>query len=226
MTVVAEPKIPTADIRGETLGEEIANSMSHGVGLVASVLALPILIASALANQEAKGESTEVIGALVFATTMVMLYLTSTLYHALPPGRAKGLFRILDHSAIYVFIAGSYTPFTIGVLRGDTGWALLGGIWTLAIIGVIWKATGIRAHPMWSTGLYVAMGWLVLLATEPLIELMPPAGLAWLVAGGLAYTGGVVFFAATGLRYAHFIWHLFVMAGSACHTVAVLHYAA
>jgi len=212
---------PKLDARSETLGEEVANSISHGVGLVASILALPILTASALA----RGDMTALIGAFVFATTMILLYLASTLYHALPQGRAKRIFRVLDHSAIYVFIAGSYTPFTIGVLRGDTGWALLGAIWTLAVMGVAWKASGIRAHPMWSAGLYVAMGWLILLAIEPLMERMPTAGIVWLVAGGLAYTGGVGFFVATGLRYGHFVWHLFVLAGSGCHTVAVLHYA-
>jgi hemolysin III len=206
----------------ETLGEEIANSISHGVGLVASILALPILTISAIVH----GETMEIVGAIVFASTMILLYLASTLYHTLPPGRAKRIFRILDHSAIYVFIAGSYTPFTIGVLRGETGWALLGAIWTFAILGVAWKATGIRAHPMWSAGLYLAMGWLIVLAAEPLIEVMPRAGLAWLVAGGLAYTGGVGFFVATGLRYGHFVWHLFVLTGSACHTVAVFAYAA
>jgi len=210
------------DVRRESLGEEIANCISHGVGLLASILALPILMASALAKEE----TTEVVGTIIFATTMILLYLASTLYHALPPGPAKRIFRVLDHSAIYLFIAGSYTPFTIGVLRGDTGWALLGAIWTLAIMGVAWKTTGIRAHPMWSAGLYLAMGWLILVAAVPLVTLMPTAGLAWLVAGGLAYTGGVGFFAATGLRYGHFVWHLCVLMGSACHTVAVLRYAA
>jgi hemolysin III len=206
----------------ETLGEEIANSISHGIGLAASLVALPILTLSALN----RGELADVVGAVVFASTMILLYLASTLYHTLPRGRAKRIFCILDHSAIYVFIAGSYTPFTIGVLRGDAGWALLGAIWTLAVLGVIWKASGVRAHPVWSAGLYLAMGWLILLAVEPLANLMPTAGIAWLLAGGLAYTGGVGFFAATGLRYGHFVWHLFVLTGSACHTVAVFGYAA
>ncbi len=206
----------------ETLGEEIANSISHGFGLVASIVALPILTLSALSH----GEIASVVGAVVFASTMILLYLASTLYHTIPRGRAKRIFRVLDHSAIYVFIAGSYTPFTIGVLRGDAGWALLGAIWTLAILGVIWKASGLRAHPAWSAGLYLAMGWLILLAVEPLVDVMPTAGIAWLVAGGLAYTAGVGFFVATGLRYGHFVWHLFVLTGSACHTVAVYGYAA
>ncbi len=162
-----------------TLGEEIANSISHGVGLVASILALPILIAPALA----RGETAEVIGSVVFASTMILLYLASTLYHALPAGRAKRIFRVVDHSAIYVFIAGSYTPFTLGALRGDVGWMLLGAVWSLAMVGVAWKASGIRAHPVLSAGLYLAMGWLVLLAAGPLVEAMPRGALFWLVAG-------------------------------------------
>ncbi|MBW2245187.1 MAG: hemolysin III family protein [Deltaproteobacteria bacterium] len=210
------------DVQRPSLGEEIASSISHGVGLVAAVLALPILTASAME----RGETAEVVGAFVFATTMILLYLASTLYHALPAGPAKRVFRVIDHSAIYVFIAGSYTPFTLGVLRGDVGWALLGAVWTLALAGVVWKTTGIRVHPAWSTGLYLAMGWLVLLAIKPLAEGMPADALFWLVAGGLAYTGGVGFYAATNLRYGHFVWHLFVLAGSACHAVAVWHCAA
>lgn len=205
-----------------TAGEEIASSISHGVGLVAALLALPILTASA----SARGETIEVVGAVVFATTMALLYLASTLYHALPAGRAKRVFRVVDHSAIYVFIAGSYTPFALGVLRGDMGWALLGAVWTLAVMGVVWKVAGTRDRPVLSAGLYVAMGWLVLLAAKPLVAAMPIDGLVWLVAGGLAYTGGVGFYASTGLRYGHFVWHLFVLAGSACHAVAVLRCAA
>lgn len=205
-------------LRRPSLGEEIANSISHGAGLVAAIVALPILTAPALA----RGETAEVVGAFVFATTMILLYLASTVYHALPAGRAKRVFHVLDHAAIYVFIAGSYTPFTLGVLRGDVGWALLGAIWTLALAGVVWKVTGFRVHPVWSTGLYLAMGWLVLLAAKPLAEGLPADALVWLVAGGLAYTGGVAFYALKSLRYGHLVWHLFVLAGSACHAAALL----
>jgi hemolysin III len=208
-------------VQRPSLGEEIASSISHGVGLFAALVALPILTSSALE----RGNTAQVVGAVVFATTMILLYLSSTLYHALPPGRAKRVLRRIDHSAIYVFIAGSYTPFALGVLRGDVGWALLGTVWTLAVVGVVWKASGIRGHPVLSTGLYLAMGWLILLAAQPLFEVMSIAGLGWLVAGGLAYTCGVGFYAATSLRYGHFVWHLFVLLGSTCHGVAVLHYA-
>jgi hemolysin III len=209
-------------VQRPSFGEEIASSISHGVGLFAALVALPILTSSALE----RGNTAQVVGAVVFATTMILLYLSSTLYHALPPGRAKRVFRRIDHSAIYLFIAGSYTPFALGVLRGDVGWALLGTVWTLAVVGVVWKASGIRGHPVLSTGLYLAMGWLILLAAQPLLQAMSTAGLGWLVAGGLAYTCGVGFYAATGLRYGHFVWHLFVLLGSTCHGVAVLNYSA
>jgi hemolysin III len=208
--------------RTQSLGEEIANSVSHGVALLAAIVAVPFLIAAArhlgIAN---------VVGASVFAATMVLLYLTSTLYHALPAGRAKRVFMKLDHGAIYVFIAGSYTPFALGALGGPWGWTLFGLVWTLALLGVTLKAFDRLSHPWLSTGLYLIMGWLVLIAAVPLVERVPLPGVALLVAGGLAYTAGVVFFALDSrLRYAHAVWHGFVVAGTACHFFAVLGYAA
>lgn len=166
-----------------------------------------------------------VVGATIFGVTMILLYFTSTLYHALVPNRAKRVFQILDHGAIYLLIAGTYTPFTLGVLRGPWGWTLFGLIWTLAIAGVVLKSVGGVHHPRLSTGLYVAMGWLILIAAKPLWQAMPAWGLFWLAAGGLAYTAGVGFYAAKA-RYAHFVWHLFVLAGTGCHFIAVLRYAA
>jgi hemolysin III len=157
---------------------------------------------------------------------MVLLYVASTLYHALPQNRAKRVFRALDHGAIFLLIAGTYTPFTLGVLRGTWGWTLLGLVWGLAIAGVILKAVGRLRYPVLSTCLYLGMGWLVLVAVRPLWLRVPPAGLLWLLAGGIAYTAGVAFFAARRLRYSHFVWHLFVLAGTACHFFAVLWYAA
>jgi hemolysin III len=208
--------------RTQSLGEEIANSVSHGVALLAAIVAVPFLIAAArhlgIAN---------VVGASVFAATMVLLYLTSTLYHALPAGRAKRVFMKLDHGAIYVFIAGSYTPFALGALGGPWGWTLFGLVWTLALLGVTLKAFDRLSHPWLSTGLYLVMGWLVLIAAVPLVERVALPGVALLVAGGLAYTAGVVFFALDSrLRYAHAVWHGFVVAGTACHFFAVLGYAA
>jgi hemolysin III len=207
--------------RPQTLGEEIANSVSHGVALVAAIVAAPILI-----DATRRFGAANVIGAAVFAATMVLLYLTSTLYHALPPGRAKRVFMKLDHGAIYLFIAGSYTPFALGVLGGPWGWTLFGVVWSIAAVGVTLKALDRLSHPWLSTGLYLVMGWLALIAASPLVERMPQPGLALLLAGGLAYTVGVVFFMLDSrLRYAHTVWHGFVAAGSGFHFFAVLNYA-
>jgi len=214
---------PTSPPRHQSLGEEIANSVSHGVGLLAALVATPFLIASAVA----RGDAAFIAGACVFALSMVLLYGASMVYHALPRNRAKQVAQLLDHGAIFLLIAGTYTPFTLGVLRGAWGWTLFGLVWGLAVIGVVLKAMNRITHPHLSTGLYLLMGWLVVIAIKPLMASLPTVGLAWLVAGGLAYTGGVVFFAADGRwRYAHFVWHLFVMAGTACHFVAVYAYAA
>jgi hemolysin III len=209
--------------RPQTLGEEIANSLSHGFGFLGAVVAVPFLLLATARH----GSAVNLVGASVFSATMVILYFTSTLYHALPPRRAKEILRRLDHGAIYLFIAGSYTPFTLGVLQGPWGWTLFGLVWGIAAIGVTLKAIDRIAHPWLSTGLYLAMGWMALVAVVPLVERVPVAGLAWIAAGGLAYTAGVAFFALDSrVRYAHFLWHLFVIAGTACHYVAVLDYAA
>lgn len=211
--------------RPQSLGEEIANSASHGVALLAAMLAAPVLVLTAVQ----RGQAANIVGASVFAATMVLLYFTSMLYHALPAGRAmraKQLFQIFDHGAIYLLIAGTYTPFTLGVLRGPWGWTLFGLVWSMALAGVLVKAMfGIR-YPRLSTVLYVAMGWVALIAIKPMVELMPHWGLFWLLAGGACYTVGVAFFATDGrLRYGHFVWHLFVAAGTVCHFIAVLQYA-
>jgi len=153
---------------------------------------------------------------------MLVLYLASTLYHALPRGRAKNLFQIFDHMAIYLLIAGTYTPFTLGVLRGTWGWTLFGIVWGLALAGILLKAVAGARFMLLSTGLYVAMGWLGLVAIKPLWLGMSAAGLGWLLAGGFAYTLGVIFFLLDHkVRYSHFVWHLFVTGGTACHCVAV-----
>jgi hemolysin III len=208
--------------RPQSLGEEIANSVSHGVGLLATVAAVPILVVAALRRGDAAG----IVGASVFATSMVLLYLMSTLFHALPRCRAKRVFQILDHSAIYFLIAGTYTPFTLGVLRGNWGWTLFGLVWGLAVVGTVLKALGGVRYTTVSTWMYLAMGWLVLIAAETVWALVPAWGLFWLVAGGVAYTAGAAFFMAERIKYFHFVWHLFVVAGTACHFIAVLRYAA
>lgn len=207
--------------RSQTLGEEIANSISHGVGFLAAVAALPILVSAAIP----RGASA-VVGAAIFAATAALLYLTSTLYHALHPPRAKRVFQILDHGAIYLLIAGTYTPFTLGVLRGPWGWTLFGLVWGLAVLGVLLKAVGGIRYPKLSTAFYVAMGWVVLVAARPLWLRMSAPGLFWLALGGVFYTVGVVFYATDRVRYVHFVWHLFVLAGTVCHFIAVLRYAA
>lgn len=208
--------------RPQTLGEEIANSVSHGLALLAALAAAPVLIVAA-----SRLHAANIVGASVFAATMVFLYLASTLYHALPSGRAKRVFLKLDHGAIYLFIAGSYTPFALGALGGPWGWTLFGLVWGMAAFGVTLKAFDRLTHPWLSTGLYLLMGWLVLIAAVPLVERVPSTGLALLVAGGLAYTVGVVFFVLDSrLRYAHAVWHGFVAAGTGFHFFAVLGYAA
>jgi hemolysin III len=208
--------------RDQTRGEEFANTLSHGVALLLALIALPILV---LAAAE-RGSAVNIVAASLFAGTMILLYLISTLYHALPLGRAKRWFNRFDHAAIYLFIAGSYMPFVFGVLRGAWGWTLFGIVWAAAALGVVAKLFDRLKHPLWSTGLYVAMGWVALVAAAPLIERMSTAGLVWLVAGALLYTAGaVVFLHDAKVRYAHFAWHLFVMGGSTCHFFAALWHA-
>ena len=208
--------------RPQTLGEEIANSVSHGVALLAALVGAPFLLVSA-----SQLSATNIVGAAVFAATMVLLYFTSTLYHALPAGRAKRVFLKLDHGAIYLFIAGSYTPFALGALGGPWGWTLFGLVWAMAALGITLKAFDRLTHPWLSTGLYLAMGWIVLIAAVPLVERVATPGLMLLVAGGLTYTVGVVFFLLDSkMKYAHAVWHAFVAVGTGLHFFAVLDYAA
>jgi hemolysin III len=209
--------------RAQSWGEELANAVSHGIGFLLAVASLPILVHFAAQ----RGSAASVVGASLFAATMILLYLVSALYHALPPGSAKRWFNRLDHAAIYLFIAGSYMPFVFGVLRGAWGWTLFGIVCAAAAIGVVAKLFNRLRHPLWSTVLYVAMGWVALLAIAPLSARMSGAGLVWLLAGGVAYTlGAVVFYFDAKLRYGHFVWHLFVMTGSACHFFAALWHSA
>lgn len=208
--------------RDQTPGEEIANAASHGLGCLLAMAALPVLVYNAARS----GQVENVVGASLFAGTAIVLYLVSTLYHALPAGRTKLLLNRLDHAAIYLFIAGSYMPFLLGVLRGPWGWALFALVTTAAVLGVGAKLLDRLRHPLWSTGLYVAMGWAGLIAAAPLCERLSADGLAWLLAGGLAYTvGAVVFLLDSKVRYAHFVWHLFVLTGSTCHFFAALWHA-
>jgi hemolysin III len=195
--------------------------VSHGVGFIAALAVTPLLVQEAAR----RGGAVAIAGAIVFAGTVAVLYLASTLYHALPKNRAKHVFRIIDHSAIFLLIAGTYTPFTLGVLRGAWGWALLAIVWCLAVLGIVLKSVGGIRYPRLSTMLYVGMGWLALIAIRPLWVHVPVAGWLWLIAGGVAYTAGIAFYAAERVRYGHFVWHVFVLAGTACHCVAVWRYA-
>lgn len=211
--------------RPQTLGEEIANSISHGLGFLLAVASLPILVWQA----NRVGGATDIVAASVFSVTMMLLYGISALYHALPAatmGRAKGWLQRLDHAAIYLFIAGSYTPFTLGVMNGTWGWSLFGVVWAAAAFGVTVKLLNRLRHPWVSTGLYLAMGWVAVVAAPQMIERLPVEGLAWIIAGGLSYTiGAVVFLLDNRIRYAHAVWHLFVLGGTVCHFFAALLYA-
>lgn len=225
--------------RLQTPGEEIANAVSHGAGALGAVAAIPILVVDAVARGST---AAEIFAVAIFGVTMLLMFLSSTLYHALPSPAmvraaghraeqaaargAKAVFRIFDHAAIYLLIAGTYTPFALGVFRDDWGWPMFSVVWGLALAGVVLKCLPGTRRPILSTVLYLAMGWLVLGASEPLFTSLPAAGFGWLLAGGVAYTAGVAFFVLDErLRFAHFAWHLFVLLGTTCHFVAVLFYA-
>lgn len=199
--------------------EEVANVLTHGLGVLLSIAAMIGMIVTA------HGDVLETVSAIVFGTSLILLYASSTLYHAFTSVKAKGIFQALDHACIYLLIAGSYTPIMLISLRGTWGWTLLCVVWFMALAGVIIKTVLPGKKDHWiSTALYVVMGWLVVVAFGPLLRSVPPAGIAWLVAGGLSYTLGIVFFQWHRLKYHHAIWHLFVLGGSACHVVAIWFY--
>ena len=209
--------------RQQSAAEEKANSISHGIGLIAALVGTPILIVDAAHNENGRF----IVGASVFCATMIMLYFASSVYHGLPPGKTKRVFRVIEHSVIFLLIAGTYTPFTLGVLHGPWGWSLFGLVWGIALLGVSLKAFYLASHPMLFTSLYLAMGWVAVIAIYPFLTKMQPAGLLLLLTGGLFYTVGVAFFVTDSrLKYGHLIWHLFVMAGTLCHYFTVLWYAA
>ena len=207
----------------QSVREEVANSVSHGLGLVAAAIGTPILLVAAWKRSTLPFA----IGSAVLATTVLLLYLGSTLYHAWPRSALKSVLQVVDHSAIFLLIAGTYTPFTLGPLHGRLGWFILALVWALALGGVISKTRkGARHRPRLAIALYLGMGWLIMLAIRPLAAAVPLATLVWLIAGGLTYTAGVVFFVREHVRYSHFIWHLFVLGGTLCHYLAIFSYAA
>ncbi|HEU4385908.1 MAG TPA: hemolysin III family protein [Anaeromyxobacteraceae bacterium] len=202
-----------------TMGEEIANGVSHGIGAVLSVAGLAVLVWSAVLPG---GDGYRLAAAIVFGVALVLGYATSTLYHALPQARAKHLFKILDHCAIYLLIAGTYTPFTLVTLRGHGGWALFGVVWGVALLGIALEAAW-AYRPRWlSAAVYLGMGWMVVASAKPMLANLAPEGLWLVAAGGLAYTAGTAFYVVKRVRYMHAVWHLFVLGGSACHFLAVL----
>ncbi len=197
---------------------ELLNSVSHGVGWALAVAALVVMVVFAALN----GTARHVVGTTLFGSALVLLYAMSTLYHAFRGPRVKRVFRILDHSAIYLLIAGTYTPFCLTILRGPWGWTLFGLVWGLAALGIVFKSIFGPRHAILSTCIYLAMGWLVLIAIFPLWRALPPWGLFWLFGGGVCYSAGTIFYGLERLPFHHAVWHLFVLVGSACHVVAVM----
>ncbi|MBO0961176.1 hemolysin III family protein [Neobacillus sp. MM2021_6] len=200
--------------------EEVANSITHGIGAVLSISALVILIVFS----SLYGTTWHVVSFTIFGVTMFILYMSSTMLHSLPKGKAKDIFEIFDHSSIYFFIAGTYTPFLVIVIKGSMGWSLFGIVWGLAMAGTVFKCFFVKKYLFTSTVLYVVMGWLIVLAWKPLVHNLSPEGMIYLFIGGALYTLGAIFYVWRGFRYHHAVWHLFVMAGSAVHFFCVLFY--
>jgi len=209
--------LPDSGRPGKAGREELANALSHGVGVVAAVAGGALLITMA----SLQGDPWKIVGAAVFTASLILLYSASTLYHLARSPELKLRLKVLDHSAIYFLIAGTYTPFTLVGLRGGWGWSLFGVIWGLAIGGVIFKLLAAGRFRLVSTGIYIAMGWLIVIAIGPMVRQLDVAVLGWLLAGGVAYTSGTVFYHRRRLAYSHAVWHGFVLAGSICHAVAV-----
>lgn len=200
--------------------EEIANSVTHGLGTILSLGGTGVLVVQASIS----GDPWKIVSASIYGLSLVTLYLMSTLYHSARSARAKHIFKILDHTAIYLLIAGTYTPFTLVSIRGGWGWSLFGVLWGLSIAGIFFKIVWIGRLKKLSLAIYLIMGWLIVIAIKPILTHVPPGGLLWLLAGGCAYTFGVVFYIWKSLPYHHAIWHLFVLGGSICHFFAVLYY--
>lgn len=207
-------------IKQYSIGEEIANSITHGIGIILAIAALGILTAFA----GVYGDARHVVSVSIYGTTLVLLYTASTLYHSIQSPHAKSILQVLDHSAIYLLIAGTYTPFTLVSLRGPWGWWLFGVIWGFAVLGVVLQLSQLRRRRAVSLCLYIGMGWVVVVAIKPLIVSVATGGIVFIVLGGLAYTAGILFYCWEKLKYHHAIWHLFVLAGSILHFFAVLFY--
>ena len=202
----------------ESHGEEVANTISHGLGVALGIVGLVVMVKLAIPFG-----AWHVTSVSIFGASLILLYLGSTLYHFVQSPRAKRVFQVLDHSLIFVLIAGSYTPWLLVNLRGPWGWSLFGVVWGIAIVGIVLKAVFLPRYDRIGAFLYILMGWIICIALKPLIASVGSVGLAWLVAGGLCYSGGVVFYLMQNLKYSHMIWHLCVLAGSFCHILAVIY---
>jgi len=200
--------------------EEVASSITHGVGVLLALAAAAVLVVSAAL----RGTVWHVVSCAVYGATLVAMFAASTLYHSLPWPRTKAVLKVFDHSAIYLLIAGTYTPFLLGPLRGPWGWTLLGVIWGLALAGVVFKVLFAGRYKLVSTLVYIGMGWMMVAAIRPLWRSLPLGGLLWLLAGGLFYTAGTIFYLGRRIPFNHAIWHAFVLAGSLCHFFSVLLY--
>lgn len=201
-----------------TKREEIANAITHGIGAALSVAALVILIVFAAW----KGTAVHVVSFTIYGSAMLLLYVSSTLLHSFPPGRAKQFFEVMDHSCIYLFIAGTYTPILFHIVQGALGWTLFGVVWGVAIAGVVFKSFFASRFLVTSTLLYIAMGWIIVFAWGPLVERLAPGGLNLLIGGGILYTVGTIFYVWRSFPYHHAVWHLFVLAGSILHFFSIL----
>jgi hemolysin III len=221
------PALTDAVVHGKdrlyTIGEEVAHALTHGLGVLLAIAGLTVMVARATLY----GTAWHIVGAAIFGATLVLMYTASTLYHSIPGAQlpnTKKVLRIVDHSSIYFLIAGTYTPFTLVTLNGAVGWAMFFAVWGLALVGVVFKIFATGRFEKLSLAIYLAMGWCILLAIKPLVRTLDVGGLVLLVAGGLAYTGGVAFYALDHRRFFHAVWHGFVLAGSVLQYFAVLFY--
>lgn len=203
-----------------TIGEEIANAVIHGIGALLSIAALVLLIVFSAINKQ----PWSIMSSIIYGSSLIILYLSSTLYHSFQNQKVKDLFEIFDHCAIYILIAGTYTPFTLITLKDKSGWILFSIVWALAAVGIVFKIFFVKKFRILSTFLYIAMGWLVVFAMEPLVANLDPWGIFWLVVGGVLYTLGTIFYIWRKIPYHHALWHLIVLAGSICHFFSVFFY--
>jgi hemolysin III len=208
--------------RTQTASEELANALTHGIGLALSIAALVLVVVFAALRRNAWS----VVGCSIYGATLVLLYAASTFYHAVGHARAKRVFNVIDHSSIYLLVAGTYTPFLLGPLRGALGWSVFGVVWGLAAAGIVFQSLFIHRYRALSVASYLALGWMVVLVLPALARALPPWGVGWIALGGLCYTAGVGFYAWKSRRFAHAVWHVFVLAGSLCHFFGVLFFVA